>query len=631
MRDASPDRRTVSSRRVWTLTALVGVQVWAALDSLPSNQAATQDVARMAAVVVAVLAVFGLRSVPLRHVVRGMTLLTGLLLARFGELGVLGGIGGSWRLLAWLGAMAAAMVLAPSSRSVPGTPPGMVVDVRDLSSVAAPGELYAGDRLASARWGVSVTVVVAAVALLGGLALLVGPRASLLFPAGSGAGDLVDLGDNRQDNVMVASDQLDMTTRPRLTDRIVLTVRSPLASFWRTETFDEWDGARWTRSRGAGGEFLTDGRVVPAPDDLAAREGVTSTQEFRVEVGFATAVPLAPSAVRVDSEQALAQRNDGSLVSPVEPLGRGATYTVQSAQVPTDPEQLRASAADDAPAAVVQQFAQPPVATERTVALARRITAGIDNDYDKVRAIEQWMDENTRYSLDAPLAPQGVDVVDDFLFESRLGWCEQIASSLVVMARLSGVPARLATGFTPGEWDAVGGRFIVRERNAHAWAEVWFPDTGWVTFDPTAEVPLAGTPEATPGAAAIDWREVGGVALVLLGAVVLFGGLLLRRLRRGRSRWRRRRAERAALRRWDVAAERRIEQQGAAAGRPRGPAETLTRYSQQVSVLLEDPAIAESGAAVERYRYGPAEEGSPADETADDRTDPHDSSRVVGV
>ena len=98
------------------------------------------------------------------------------------------------------------------------------------------------------------------------------------------------------------------------------------------------------------------------------------------------------------------------------------------------------------------------------------------------------------------------------------------------MARSVGVPARLATGFIPGEFDQAGGRFIVRERDAHAWAEVWFPETGWVTFDPTAAVPLAGTEEATPGAAAIDWREVGGALLLLVGLGALLGGPVRRRL-----------------------------------------------------------------------------------------------------
>jgi len=460
---------------------------------------------------------------------------------------------------------------------------------------------------------VPIALVIAAVALIGASSLLIGPRTSLAFPTGAKAGEVIDLDDNRGDNALVANDTLDMTTRPRLTDEVVLTVRSQLASFWRTETYDTWDGSVWSRSNGADGGFLTDGQVEPAAEDLAAQDGEDSTQEFRIETGFATAVPSAPTPLQVDSDQQLAQRPDATLISPVRPLSRNATYTVRSRQVPTSPELLRATGELEVPRGVLEQYAATPVATERTVELARRITAGATNDYDRVRAIEQWMDDNTEYSLDAPLSPKGVDVVDDFLFESQLGWCEQIASSLVVMARLAGVPARLTTGFTPGEWDAVGGRFVVRERDAHAWAEVWFPTYGWVTFDPTAEVPLAGTAEATPGAAAVDWRQVIGLVLAVVGVVMLFAGPLRRRVQRWAGRRAQRRRHRELVRtEWDVAEEDRIEALGREAGRPRAPAETISAYAAAVATTLGDQGpgdqdLAERGASIDRRRYAAPE------------------------
>jgi transglutaminase-like putative cysteine protease len=322
--------------------------------------------------------------------------------------------------------------------------------------------------------------------------------------------------------------------------------------------------------------------------------------------------PSAASPVQVDSVQPLAQRPDGTLVTPTDPLSSGSTYTVQSRQIPTTREQLAATDRDDVPDALVDRYASAPIASERTRDLVDQVTAGLTNDYDKVRAFERWMDANTTYSLDAPLAPKDVDVVDHFLFESRQGWCEQIASSLVVMSRLAGVPARLATGFTPGEWDAVGGRFVVRERDAHAWAEVWFPEFGWVTFDPTADVPLAGTAEATPGAAAVDWREVVGVVLALIGLVALGHGPLLRRwrLRRDRRAEQRRHRELVASR-WDVAEEARLEQLGREAGRPRRPDETLTSYTTVLAGVVGDAQVTDRGVAIDRYRYGP--EGGPID------------------
>lgn len=600
-RRTSPDRHTISDLRVWLLTALVGAQLWAALSALPNDGRRT--FAAEAAALCAVLAMFGLRSVPIRWIVRGVALLSGLLLARFGELGVLGGISGSWKVLVWLAAAAAALALAPSSRSVPGGGSGLVVNALDV-----PGADHAGAGTRPKPQGlgtVPVALLVAAVALMGASSLLLGPRVGNAFPVGSKAGDVIDFGDARGDNVLAARDSLDMTSRPRLSERVVMSVRSPLVAFWRTEVFDEWDGSRWSRSRGREGGVIEGGRVVPDADDLAARRGESSTQEFRLEAGYATALPSAASPVRVEADAQLVQRSDGTLVSPFDPLGSGTTYTVESRQVRVDPDRLRATSGDDVPAAVRDRYAQASTTTERVAQLARDATAGASNDYDRIRALERWMDDNTRYSLDAPLSPAGVDVVDHFLFTERLGWCEQIASSLVVMARSLGIPARLAVGFAPGDWDPVGNRFVVRERDAHAWAEVWFPEAGWVAFDPTAEVPLAGTAEATAGAAARDWREIGGALLLALGVVALSASWIRGRVRRIRERRRASRRRRNLVRtRWDVAEEERLERLGASMGRPRGPGETVTAYASALAELSGDRELEPAGVAVDRERYG---------------------------
>ncbi len=403
----------------------------------------------------ALLSMFGLRSVPIRWIVRGMALLSGLLLARFGELSATGRGSRVVEGVDLAPRTAAALVLAPSSRAVPGREPGVIIRAQDLppavqQSVGAVRRTRphadAGHHTSTpavpSRDGhppaVPSSLVVAAVVLVGATALLVGPRTSLAFPTGAKAGEVIDLLDNRGDNALVAQDSLDMTTRPRLTDEVVMTVRSQIASFWRTETYDRWNGSQWSRSDGLAGDFLDRWAGRRPDEDLAALDGVDSVQEFRIETGFATAVPTAPTPLQVDSAQPLAQRHDSTLISPVRPLGsRHRAYTVISRQVPTARDLLAAAEIERCRTRSLEQYAAPPVATDRTLELARTVTDGASNDFDRVRAIEQWLDDNTEYSLDAPLSPKGVDVVDDFLFESRLGWCEQIARSLVVLARLS--------------------------------------------------------------------------------------------------------------------------------------------------------------------------------------------------
>jgi transglutaminase-like putative cysteine protease len=398
-----------------------------------------------------------------------------------------------------------------------------------------------------------------------------------------------------------------MTQRPRLSDQVVLTVRSELVSFWRSAVYDQWDGTTWTRSdRGAYFRIPPSGEVLAASTDVAGQSGRRTTQQFRIEAGAAVSMPVAASPVAVSGLDDVAQSIDGELVS-LRGLGRGATYRVTSRQVPVVPDVLRAASPDDVPEDVLDRYAARPVATPRVRELAREVTRGATNDYDRVLALIGWMDANTRYSLDAPLAPDGVDVVDHFLFDSQLGWCEQIASSLVVMLREVGVPARLATGYVPGEWDPVGGRFVVRERDAHAWAEVWFAGAGWVPFDPTADVPLAGEPDADAaelpaGAGAL------GVALLAVALVAVSVRPLLAAARslqrRASDRLRRRRL---ARRHWDVAAEQRLERLGRRAGRPRGPGDTVPAHAAELAERCADRRLVRVGELLDAARYGPGD------------------------
>ena len=101
-------------------------------------------------------------------------------------------------------------------------------------------------------------------------------------------------------------------------------------------------------------------------------------------------------------------------------------------------------------------------------ALAHTITASAPTAYDKVLAIEQWLGQHTQYSLDIPRLPKGADAVDQYVFVDRKGFCEQIGTTLVVMLRELGIPARLAVGYTPGERNPFTGLYEVKASDAHA-------------------------------------------------------------------------------------------------------------------------------------------------------------------
>ena len=128
-------------------------------------------------------------------------------------------------------------------------------------------------------------------------------------------------------------------------------------------------------------------------------------------------------------------------------------------------------------------YLQVPNLSLRVVQLAENITRGIEGDYRKARAIETYLKTHYKYDENAPPAPEGIDPVEWFLFHSRRGVCIDFNTAFVILARLSGIPARLVTGYmvrkTPDEQ-------AVHPKQAHAWAEVPFKGLGWVTFDATA-------------------------------------------------------------------------------------------------------------------------------------------------
>lgn len=398
---------------------------------------------------------------------------------------------------------------------------------------------------------------------------------------------------------LVQNDTLDTTVRPELSDEVVMTVTAARPAFWRGETFDLWNGHEWTRSDDGYLSLSNDGgtaQLVP-PVGTPETGGRSLTQTFRIEAPYADVLFAAAEPVSVEAGRAPAERRDGTLVT-FAPLGSGSSYRVVS-RVPNATEAtLRAADAQTPPAEIVDTYAQQPIATARVHALAARVTAGKATTYDKVRALEAWMDSHTKYDLNAPLARQGVDVVDDFLFNVQAGWCEQIASSLVVMLRTQGIPARLATGFVPGERSRLAGEWVVRAKHAHAWAEVYFPGVGWQAFDPTAGVPLAG--EARAPQSLWSWLVHHGlvVALLLLaGALLIAGGssarafVLRRRALRSRS-W--------AARRLDD-----LERLGSGAGRGRRPSETAPEYADALAAVLGEDGLRTVGSAIDADAFSP--------------------------
>jgi len=136
------------------------------------------------------------------------------------------------------------------------------------------------------------------------------------------------------------------------------------------------------------------------------------------------------------------------------------------------------------PETILSTYLQLPPIDPRIQQLAKQITAGSTNEYDEAANIQRYLIAHYSYTLDLS-GPRVADPLANFLFVRRSGHCEYFASAMTVMLRAIGIPARYATGFLPGEYNDVGGDYIIRESDAHTWVEVYFPGYGWMTFDPT--------------------------------------------------------------------------------------------------------------------------------------------------
>lgn len=139
----------------------------------------------------------------------------------------------------------------------------------------------------------------------------------------------------------------------------------------------------------------------------------------------------------------------------------------------------------------------PETIPQRVLELAAKLTADVTNPYDKAKAIEAHL-RTYPYSLDVSAPPADMDVADYFLFDLKTGYCDYYATSMIVLARMVGLPSRLVIGYSSGVYNPFTAEYIVRELNAHSWVEIYFTGFGWVEFEPTANQPAITLPETLP-------------------------------------------------------------------------------------------------------------------------------------
>jgi transglutaminase-like putative cysteine protease len=316
--------------------------------------------------------------------------------------------------------------------------------------------------------------------------------------------------------------------------REVLRVRASARSYWKAVDLVAFDGIRWaqTAERPQSGTAMTP-RVRGWRETIRVTVRALRSSQF-VAAGTTLGIP--------DSPRPSTRSAPGRFETSGQPLSRGQAYRARVYVPRPTAAQMRGagsaypdgliadygsvgvqplSRAGGAQSSITLAFWGRPSAgssatqpdagmrgspSARVYALVRRLRAQAANPYEYMRAIERYLRRGFAYT-ERP-RPSAVPL-EAFLFDDRAGYCQQFSGAMALLLRLGGVPARVAAGFSPGVFDAKRGEYVVRDSDAHSWVEVYFPQIGWVTRDPTPAVSPARSQTADLTFAGPD----GGVAI----------------------------------------------------------------------------------------------------------------------
>jgi transglutaminase-like putative cysteine protease len=209
-----------------------------------------------------------------------------------------------------------------------------------------------------------------------------------------------------------------------------------------------------------------------------------SWAEIWLEPVVSTGLVLPIEAVTVNLPATTLHLDQEGLVSV--PQGRGRMLNYRTGMPEGSGLRLEEAAFEDIPAVQPDDLLG---VSDQIEGLAKEV-GGIGSAWQQAQRIEEYLSRNFTYTLDL-VGSQTENPVEEFLFRTRRGHCEYFASSMVLMLRSRGIPARFTTGYLGGDYSPFEGYFVVRQSDAHAWVEAYLPEEGWVTFDPT---PPAGRP-----------------------------------------------------------------------------------------------------------------------------------------
>ncbi|MGH2795280.1 MAG: transglutaminaseTgpA domain-containing protein, partial [Actinomycetota bacterium] len=282
--------------------------------------------------------------------------------------------------------------------------------------------------------------------------------------------------------------------RDALTD--VMTVRSRVATYWRMTALDRFDGFTWSSGPQRPQLDLGERQIQPQSTSLG---GTLVTQEIEIHNLAGPWVPAAYEPVRIEGLRGIGADSATRTVIIADDMRGGTRYTVRS-RIPTlSFDELDLAPRDLDPRLNAYRQVPPSPQMDRVRAVAEDIVAEADagdgSPFRQAVALQNHL-RTFEYDEDVVLAHNIRDIAD-FLTRVKSGYCEQFATSMAVMARLLGLPSRVAIGFAIGTTGVTPDVYEVTSRHAHAWVEVWMTGFGWVAFEPTPRGDAVQVPRYT--------------------------------------------------------------------------------------------------------------------------------------
>lgn len=325
---------------------------------------------------------------------------------------------------------------------------------------------------------------------------------------------------------------MDLRSRGNLSDDVVLKVRSDNYDLYRGVVFDRYNGKGWEISSETTTDITTDSPPFTLSDSEYPVTPVKSKlQSFYVQTELPNIIFAAWKPQQLFFPAGKIKVDDyGSIRSPYQ-LTEDTVYSVISEEPIFSASTLRRYPGTTDPPADFQYTSLPESDDLQEVArLSLEITAPYNSRYDKVQAIEKYLKENYAYDLDIPPLMENKDAVAYFLFDEKRGYCEHFASAMAVMARSAGIPARVVTGYSGGNYNPFTALWEIKQSDAHAWVEIYFGSAGWAPFDPTPgfEVPAGQNQGQSPWLAGkifsyledvLGGSAVGGILATAGGAI----------------------------------------------------------------------------------------------------------------